>query len=846
MQKSSQAQNYYLSTRLHALIMPAFLILLLFCPVNLWAKPVSSGQAEKAVRGWLRLDTKPLQTQLGNQVEQVDVFADANGEPIYYVVYLEPSGFVIVSADDLVEPIIAFADDGTFDPSPDNPLGALVSNDLPGRIAAARNLQAVAGGSQQETKPTEQQVALEKACLNAQSKWAELNDYSDMVGVMGVSGISDVWVAPLLQSEWGQTEVCYAGWYCYNYYTPNHWPCGCVATAVAQLMRFHKHPVGTYVWDDLVLRPWDICGTLTLVQRQDIGELCYNVAEAVNTNYGPTGSGASLSDAKSALLTTFLYTNAIYRNNYPSSIPEAGRNGMINPNLDANLPVILGVYHSVYGNGHALLADGYGYNVSTLYHHLNMGWDGTDDAWYNLPTIDAYYDFDTVDSCIYNIYTAGSGEIISGRVTDTSEDPVSGAVVTADRSGGGTYNTSTNANGIYALAKIPSASTYNISVTKIGYAFTNRIVSTTTSTGSSNTSGNKWGINFVGAVSGPSPPTADSNTVSVEQGAVETIDLQASDEGLPDPPGVLTYIITSLPSHGTLDDPGSGAINSVPYTLASNGNQVLYTPCIIYTGSDSFDFKANDGGTPPDGGDSNIATITINVQPTAPVVVYETDFNEALPAGWSIVNGGTSSDTWTHTNLGKRSSSYWTGTFLIVDSDYAEEEDMDEQLITHSIDCSNLEDVTLKFKHYFRYYNDYYYDEVADVDVRLDGQAWQNVARYQDSDAYGQVELDLSSIADGNPNVHIRWHYYNANWDWYWGIDDVQIIATIVPQPTVGDFEPDCDVDLYDFAVLALAWQSSPGSGNWNPACDISDPNDSIIDERDLDVLTENWLIGVE
>ena len=845
MKSESEAQNYYPSARLHALIIPAFLALLLLFPAGLWARPVNKQQAKKAVKGWLKLDPKPLQTQLGNQLRQVDVFGDDNGEAIYYVIYLQPAGFVIVPADDLVEPIIAFADDGIFDPSDDNPLGALVSRDLPGRVAAARTFQATAGGSPQKKDLTGQQLALEKACFKAQGKWAQLQDSADMVGTLGIGSISDVWVAPIVQSEWGQRWVCSGGWYCYNYFTPNNWPCGCVATAMAQLMRFHEYP-GTYVWGNLVLRPWDICGTITLAQRQAIGDLCFDAAEAAGTTYGPSGSSAYLSDAKDALLTTFSYSNAIHRSNYPSSIPEAGLNGMINPNLDSNHPVILGIYHTVYGNGHAILADGYGYDASTLYHHLNMGWDGYDDAWYNLPTIDTYYfgyHSDTVDSCIYNIFTSGSGEIISGRVTDdTFGDPVSGVTVTAQGSGG-PYTDQTDDNGIYALAKVPSNTTFTVSASKENWSFSSsQVVTTGTSSGSSNNPGNRWGIDFVGTL-GPSPPTAEPNTISTVQGEAETIDLQASDDdGLPDPPGVLTYIITSLPSYGTLDDPGASAINSVPYILAGNGNQVVYTSCIVYTGSDSFDFKANDGGTAPDGGDSNIATITINVQPPAPTVIYETNFDGGLPVGWSIVDGGTSSDTWTHTNPGSRSSSYWTGTFMIVDSDYAGVVDMNEQLITHSIDCSNLVDVTLKFKHDFYYYT----VEVADVDIRVDGGAWQNVAQYQGADAYGEVELDLSSIADGDPNVHIRWHYYNANWDWFWGIDDVQLIATTFPQPTPGDFEPDCDVDLYDFAVLALAWLGSPGSSNWNPACDISDPPDNAVNFWDFAALAENWSTGVE
>jgi hypothetical protein len=53
-------------------------------------------------------------------------------------------------------------------------------------------------------------------------------------------------------------------------------------------------------------------------------------------------------------------------------------------------------------------------------------------------------------------------------------------------------------------------------------------------------------------------------------------------------------------------------------------------------------------------------------------------------------------------------------------------------------------------------------------------------------------------------------------------------------------------VDFADYAVLAAAWRSSPGDDNWNQICDISEPNDSIVDERDLDVLGKYWLAGLQ
>jgi hypothetical protein len=92
-----------------------------------------------------------------------------------------------------------------------------------------------------------------------------------------------------------------------------------------------------------------------------------------------------------------------------------------------------------------------------------------------------------------------------------------------------------------------------------------------------------------------------------------TITLSAQDEGLPDPPGMLTFIITSLPVHGTLDDPGAGPIASVPYTLPLGADQVTYQPDAGYEGPDGFNFKADDGGSPPQGGESNEATVSITV-----------------------------------------------------------------------------------------------------------------------------------------------------------------------------------------------------------------------------------------
>jgi hypothetical protein len=838
---------------------------------------MTAGHAKKLAQAWVAANPRPMGAQLGRKIESVETFTDANSQPIYYVIYFRPNGFVIVPADDEIEPVICFAKAGSFDPSPDNPLGALVSRDLPSRVNAARAIQKMVRSGKAIQSFTQQEMDIRHSGEKAFDKWSKLLNTADSCSVLAMSSgsISDVRVSPLLQSEWSQTTVCSTA--CYNYYVPpdgngnaNNYPCGCVATAMAQYMRFWQYPTtgvgmtvrftiyvdgssqyahlrggdgsgGPYDWNDMTLVP--DCST-SPTQRQAIGALTYDAGVAVNMQYASSGSGAYMSYADAAMTSTFHYSNSIYGFNSNNNISTAALIVMLNPNLDWGNPVILGIHNSSNNDGHAVVADGYGYTSATLYHHLNLGWAGISDAWYNLPNIDAYYTFNVVDSAIYNIYMSGSGEIISGRVTITgSGSPISGATVTATRSGSGTYSAVTNSNGIYAIAKIPSNSSYTVSVAKTGYSFTSRPASTGRSQDGYSTSGNCWGIDFNGTQLQAAPVATDSN-VSLSAGTSQVITLQATDDNLPNPPGKLTYIITSLPKYGVLSDPCASQINTVPYSLVNYGNDVNYTSRICYTGNVNFHFKANDGGTPPNGGDSNVATVSINVQQPAPSIIYETYFDTGLPTGWTIVHGGSgsSTDTWRSDNPAGRTSPYWTGTFMIVDSNYAGPVDMNEQLITQNIDCTRLTGVKLRFKHDFEYYA----VEIGDVDILVNGGTWQNMARYQGADYAGLVELDLSGFgADGAAGVQIRWHYYNANLDWYWGVDDVQIIATSVVAAPLGDFNFDCEVDYDDLAIFADAWLSSTGQTNWNANCDISPSADGIINELDFAVFAQNWLVDV-
>jgi hypothetical protein len=479
--------------------------------------PVTAGTATQAVRGWLRQDHQPLGAPLSGRIKGAKAVKNAAGETLYYVARLEPAGFVILSADDLAEPVIAFSASGSFDASPGSPLAAILNRDLPRRLERART------------------GAPRASALQARRKWrAFLAGSADPPPDAETNGsivvASQIWVAPLVQTQWSQTVDASGQEACFNYFTPpyaagspSNYPCGCIATALAQELYYFQYPTsgvgtgvyiitnngvpegtsllggdgggGPYQWSNMPLFP----NLPATNQAMAIGCLTHDAGVAVNMSYTSNNSATTTHLVQKALTNTFQFENAAYCENDGMGLSGGDLLNMINPNLDARLPVILGVE---YEGGHCLLCDGYGYSASTLFHHLNLGFGGHDDLWYALPEIDTSDDgaFTFVAACVYNIYTNGGGQIISGRVTDASGAPVAGATVTAIIMSGSypsEFGAITDTNGIYALARLPGNSTYRLFASKaIAYSDA-AYYSTGLSVYDVLPSGNVWGANMV-------------------------------------------------------------------------------------------------------------------------------------------------------------------------------------------------------------------------------------------------------------------------------------------------------------------------------------------------------------
>ena len=488
-------------------------ILFAFCLLSFRpgaAAPVTANTAASAVQGWLRQDRRPLGKPLSTKIKRTEAVKNAAGDVLYYVVHLAPSGYVILTPDDAAAPIIAFSASGSFDSASRSPLADIVNRDAPQRVARAK---------------------AKAAASPARSKWraflaGSANPPPDLEENGSITVASQVWVSPFVQTLWDQTTDVSLQDACYNYYTPpgaagnpNNDPCGCVATCMAEVMYYFQYPQtsvghgnfvitnggfptnvqlfgGPYQWSDMPLSPYNPTAT----QAMAIGTLTHDAGATVNMDYSPDNSAASTYSAQQALMKTFRFTNAAYFEDDNNGLSGSTLLNMINPNLDARLPVMLGLAGSTTV-GHCLACDGYGYSASTLFYHLNTGWGGDDDIWYALPSVDTLDNgvYTLVNACVYNIYTnSAGGQIISGRVTDPTGAPVAGATVSAT-GGGGPYTTTTDSNGIYALARITANSSYTVTATNPGYSS----ASGSFSTGSASTtfnqlpSGNVWGANFV-------------------------------------------------------------------------------------------------------------------------------------------------------------------------------------------------------------------------------------------------------------------------------------------------------------------------------------------------------------
>jgi len=160
--------------------------------------------------------------------------------------------------------------------------------------------------------------------------------------------------------------------------------------------------------------------------------------------------------------------------------------------------------------------------------------------------------------------------------------------------------------------------------------------------------------------------------------------------------------------------------------------------------------------------------------PVGPVVIWEEDWRAKYLHEWEIVDGYNDGATWTVENPGSRSSTLMDSRFMIADSDYYGWCDMDEQLISEAIDVEGYTDVFLRFASNFVVWS----DEIGDVDVKRNGGSWENVYRESGDDREEMIDVDLDQ--EDLTSLQIRFHYYDAYFEYYWMVDDIQVLGWLI------------------------------------------------------------------
>ena len=151
---------------------------------------------------------------------------------------------------------------------------------------------------------------------------------------------------------------------------------------------------------------------------------------------------------------------------------------------------------------------------------------------------------------------------------------------------------------------------------------------------------------------------------------------------------------------------------------------------------------------------------------------------------------------------------------------------------TTAIDCSSLTDTILKFDRYLNVETDYY--DHAWIKISTNGSSWStlwtNSGEITDS-SWSQQEYDISSQADGQETVYIRFVMGTTDSSWQysgWNIDNVQIWGVDGDSEPAcpGDYDNNGTVNVNDLLTVIQQW-GNPYTvdellmviANWNTSC---------------------------
>ena len=443
------------------------------------AESVSSEMAVAAANAWVLRNEKFGAGRAATG--KVITVRDTNKAEtvLWHQVSMTGDGCVIVAPVTEIEPVVAALDNDPGELPAAHPLRGILRRDMRARLRVlglyqedgAARLQSVAPVAPGATDGRSAGVA--EWALQQEKKWARL----------GLGGKAKLLEDETLGRDVVDMEVCVvkgferngplthwsqgsSGGYLYNYYTPNHSVCGCVATACAAIVQFfgatnaveyvnrnctynnvpcQESPVcnfqpattkkGEIDWSSFEGLRASAYSRLSDEQREIIGRVAYNAAVGVTMHWTDDESGAIEANIVTALKKVFGFKEARYIDLRDTQQPwnsETYRK-LIYGQCAAGAPVGISI------ESHSVVCVGYGQDYDGVERvRIFMGWGGSGDGWYALPMVDtkatmggSSYISEVVDGIVTMISWKDSRVVpVVGQVKNNKGEKVADAELT--------------------------------------------------------------------------------------------------------------------------------------------------------------------------------------------------------------------------------------------------------------------------------------------------------------------------------------------------------------------------------------------------------------------------------
>ncbi len=339
--------------------------LLIVIITNLAASPINEETARKAALNFLY---KYLRLKSGNIDVSMGSTSNYNNATTYYAFSVAGGGWILISADDAATPVLAYSNSGEWNEEDINPTAKKWINAYNEQIYSLIQNRETNEGSQKEWQ----------SLLNQQ-----FNDGPPTV-------------SPLLTTQWDQSRY-------YNDMCPTSSsapggyggkvPTGCVATTMAQIMKYYNYPVqgvGSFSYNHPTYNTlsanfgstdynWSAMPVKATSSNPSLATLMFHCGVAVQMNYDPSGSGAASEVVPYAMRTYFNYDNTMQLLDRENVGNDDIWRTIIKTELEARRPV----YYAGSGTagGHAFVCDGFdGSNPSKF--HINWGWNGNNNGYF--------------------------------------------------------------------------------------------------------------------------------------------------------------------------------------------------------------------------------------------------------------------------------------------------------------------------------------------------------------------------------------------------------------------------------------------------------------------------------